>query len=283
MAQQLLGAPVAAKLCERTTQTVDALKQKGKTVGLAIVRVGEKPDDIYYERSAVKRCENVGINVKLITLDGSISQPDMLAQIKSVNDDDSIHGVLLLRPLPRHLDEDEICKALCTSKDIDGITDGSLAGVFTGKDIGFAPCTARACIEMLDFYDVDTVGKKAVVVGRSLVVGKPVAMMLTARNSTVTICHTRTKDMAAECRSADILIVSAGRAGVVGAEHLKPGQVVIDVGINVDEDGNLCGDVKNDAAAALELCYTPVPRGVGAVTTAVLAMQVADAAQRFYS
>ncbi len=275
MAEQLKGAPVAAALCEKAKEIA---KKLSVTPTLAIVRVGNKEDDLYYQRSAIKRCEGVGQQVKVIELSEDVTEKQLIGEIEALNIDTAIHGVLLLRPLPKHIDENKVCNTLCPEKDIDGITDGSLAGVFTGNGVGYPPCTAAACIEILDYYNIPTTGKKATVVGRSLVVGKPVAMMLTGRNATVTICHTKTADMSAECKAADILIVSAGRASVIKEEHLCDNQTVVDVGINVDESGKLCGDVCSAAAESKNLSYTPVPGGVGAVTTAVLAYNLAKAA-----
>ncbi len=276
MAQQLKGAPVVEALCEKAKAIAENISD---VPTLAIVRVGNKEDDIYYQRSAVKRCEGIGQKVQVTELAEDVSEQQLIEEIKRLNNDDTVHGVLMLRPLPKHIDENKVCNTLCSDKDIDGITDASLAGVFTGNGVGYPPCTARACIETLDYYNVELTGKKATVVGRSLVVGKPVAMMLTGRNATVTICHTKTADMPSECRAADILIVSAGRAAVIGESHLRDGQTVVDVGINVDDEGKLCGDIKKEAAEAKELDYTPVPGGLGAVTTAVLSYQLALAAQ----
>ncbi len=276
MTEQLKGAPVAAALCEKAKEIAE---QISVIPTLAIVRVGNKEDDLYYQRSAVKRCEGIGQQVRVVELSDDITEQQLIDEVKLLNNDNSIHGVLLLRPLPKHIDENKVCNTLCPEKDIDGITDGSLAGVFTGNGVGYPPCTAAACIEMLDYYNITTTGKKATVVGRSLVVGKPVAMMLIGRNATVTTCHTKTADMAAECKAADILIVSAGRAAVIKEEHLSDNQTVVDVGINVDENGKLCGDVCAQAAESKQLSYTPVPGGVGAVTTAVLAVHLAKAAK----
>ncbi len=273
----LKGAPVSAALCEKAKSLVEGLNI---VPTLAIVRVGDREDDIYYQRSAIKRCEGIGQAVRSVELAQEVSHQELLKVIHELNEDTGIHGVLLLRPLPKHIDEDEICNALKPEKDIDGITSASLAGVFTSNGVGYAPCTARACIELLDFYGVDIVGKRATVVGRSLVVGKPVSVMLIARNATVTVCHTKTLDMQSECQRAQILIVSAGRAGVIKSDCLCDGQVVIDVGINVDEGGNLCGDVDRASLESSSVSYTPVPGGVGAVTTAVLALQLAQAAKK---
>ena len=281
MATLFKGAEVNAALNERIKNDVEALKARGIEPKLGIVRVGERPDDLSYERGAVKRAESLGVAVEKFLLPADVEQDKLLDTIRAINADDKIHGVLLFRPLPRHLDENLICNTLAPEKDIDGITDLSNAGIFTGKELGYAPCTPSACMEILEHYGVDCKGKKAVVIGRSLVVGKPAAMMLIKRNATVTVCHTRTVDMPAVCREADILIVAAGRAGVVGADYVRPGQVVIDVGINWSEEKQkLCGDVDFDAVEPIVAAITPVPGGVGTVTTSVLVSHVVEAAKK---
>jgi len=280
MAKLLEGKQVTAALKEKQQAAVAALATKGVTPTLGIIRVGEREDDIAYERGASKRCESVGVAVKYFHLPAHIPQEKLLSLIEQVNQDPSIHGVLLFRPLPKHIDDEVVRNALAPEKDIDGITDGSLAGVFTGSKKGFAPCTAQACLEILDHYGYNLKGKRVTVIGRSLVVGRPVAMMLMERNATVTICHTRTQDMPAVCRNAEILIVAAGKAKVVGKEFFAPGQVVIDVGINFDENGKMCGDVDFAAAESMVEAITPVPGGVGTVTTSVLVGNVIAAAQR---
>ncbi|MBM6721979.1 bifunctional 5,10-methylenetetrahydrofolate dehydrogenase/5,10-methenyltetrahydrofolate cyclohydrolase [Pseudoflavonifractor phocaeensis] len=280
MAQLWKGAPVAAALTEELSQRAQALVAKGITPTLAIVRVGERPEDLSYERGALKRCEKVGIAVRQYLLTAASSQTDLMEVIEEINRDDSIHGCLLFRPLPKHMDEAAICAALSPAKDVDGITAGSLAAVFSGSGAGYPPCTAQACLEILDHYGYELKGKRAVVVGRSLVIGKPVSMLLLGRHATVTICHTRTADLPAECRRADVLVAAAGKAGAVSAQCLAPGQVVLDVGINVDENGNLVGDVDFAAAENTVEAITPVPGGVGAVTTSVLARHVIEAAEK---
>lgn len=281
MATLFKGAEVNADLNARIMKDVEALKAKGVVPTLAIVRVGERPDDLSYERGATKRADTLGVAVEKFVLPQDVEQEKLLEVIRDINANNKIHGVLLFRPLPKHLDEALICNTLAPEKDIDGITDLSNAGVFAGKALGFAPCTPSACMEILDHYGIDCTGKKAVVVGRSLVVGKPAAMMLIKKNATVTVCHTRTKDMPAVCREADILIVAAGRAGVVGEEYVRPGQIVIDVGINWNEEKQkLCGDVDFDAVEPIVEAITPVPGGVGTVTTSVLVGHVVEAAKR---
>lgn len=280
MAKQLLGKEVNASLNERIKAQVAELQAKGVNPTLGIIRVGENPSDISYEKGATKRCETLGVACEKILLPEDVSQEELLAVIDKVNKDDRIHGVLLFRPLPKHLNQAVIENALDPAKDVDCMTDGSMSGVFTGKKVGFPPCTPQACMEILDHYGIDCTGKKAVVIGRSLVVGKPAAMMLIKKNATVTVCHTRTVDMPSVTREADIIIVAAGRAGVVGADYVKPSQIVIDVGINMNDEGKLCGDVDYAAVEPIVEAITPVPGGVGSVTTSVLVGHVVEAAAR---
>ena len=279
MAEILRGAPVVEALNAAMTQEVESLKRRKVIPTLAIVRVGERQNDIGYERNAVKRCEKTGVQVKQVLLPGDCSENALIAVLGELNADEKVHGVLMFRPLPKYMNDDKVRNALAPEKDVDGITDLSLAGVFAGA-AGFPPCTAQACIEILDHYGIDPKGEKAVVVGRSLVVGKPVAMMLLARHATVTVCHTHTVDMPAVCQSGKILIVSAGRAKIVDKSYLAPGQVVIDVGINVLEDGSMCGDVDFVEAQDIVHAITPVPGGVGTVTTSVLVKHVVQAAKK---
>ena len=279
MAELLKGADVVSALGSKMNSKIELLQDKGITPTLAIVRVGERADDISYERTASKRCDSVGVKVRNIVLPEDVTHGALMQNIINLNEDKSVHGVLLFRPLPKHLSDEAIRAKLKPEKDVDGITDGSLAGVFTGSGNGFAPCTAQACVEILDHYNIDCKGKRAVIIGRSLVVGKPVAMMLMGRHATVTICHTRTVDMPAIARSAEILIVAAGQMESLTKEYFSPGQVVIDVGINWnDEKGKLCGDVLFEDAEPIVAAITPVPGGVGTVTTSVLVSHVVEAA-----
>ena len=282
MAEILKGAPVAKALTEANRERADRLKEAGIEPVLAIIRLGENPSDLSYERGAIKRAEKTGIRVVQHVLLETAGQEELLGEIEKINRDDSIHGVLMFRPLPKHIDEQVVCEALNPDKDMDGITSGSMAGVFMENGMGYPPCTASAVMEIFDHYGIELKGKKVTVFGRSLVIGKPVAMMTMGRHATITVCHSRTsqEDFAKAGREADIVIAALGRARMIGPEKLGRDQVIIDVGINVDEEGSLCGDVDFDKAEPLAKAITPVPAGVGSVTTAVLMKHVIQAAER---
>ncbi|MBR5381566.1 MAG: bifunctional 5,10-methylenetetrahydrofolate dehydrogenase/5,10-methenyltetrahydrofolate cyclohydrolase [Oscillospiraceae bacterium] len=281
MAEKLRGAPVAAALNEKTAAAVARLKADGIVPGLAVLRVGERPDDIAYEQAAEKRCAALGIAVIKTALPQDVTQAELTETIRRLNGDPAVHGILLLRPLPKGLDERAACAAIRPEKDADGVTGASLAGVFTGSRDGFPPCTAQSCMEILRYYGIPLAGKHAVVLGRSLVIGRPVAALLLAADATVTICHSRTEDAAALCRAADIVVAATGRPESVGEGYLSGGQVVLDVGMSWNEEKQkLSGDVDPDAAEKLAAAYTPAPGGVGTVTAAVLAAHVAEAAER---
>lgn len=281
-AKLLKGKPVADAITQKTKAKVQKLVQQGIHPQLAIVRVGAGESDIAYERSAAKRAEKSEIKIKNIVLPETISQEALIAEIEKLNSDDEVNGILLFRPLPSHIDDGAAGQMILPAKDIDGITNLSLAGVFTGMDTGFPPCTARACMEMLDYYNIPTKGRKAVVVGRSLVVGRPLAMMLMKQNATVTICHTGTapSDMEQICREADILAVASGRPGTIKKQHTNSAQTVIDVGINVDENGSMCGDADFEEVSEAAGAVTPVPGGVGGVTSGILMLHTAEAAEK---
>ena len=282
MAKQLLGKEVTAALNAKLQAQVEELKAKGVVPTLGIVRVGERPDDLSYERGATKRAELIGVEVEKFVLPEDVSKEDLLKVIDEINANDKIHGVLMFRPLPKHLkaDQDEICNRLDPKKDVDGMTDLSNAGVFMSKSMGYAPCTPAACMEILDHYGIDCTGKKAVIIGRSLVVGKPAAMMLMAKNATVTVCHTRTKDVPSVTREADILVSAAGVLRSLTKEYVRPGQIVIDVSINWDEaKGGIAGDAVYEEIEPIVEAITPVPGGVGSVTTSVLIGHVVEAAR----
>ena len=283
MAKRLLGKEVNARLNARIQAECEALKGRGIRPTLAIIRCGERPDDLSYERGATKRAEALGVAVEKFVLPEDVTKQALLDTIDAVNRNDAIHGVLLFRPLPKHLkaEQDEISNRVDPRKDVDGMTDLSNAGVFMGKELGFAPCTPAACMEILDYYGIDCMGKSAVIIGRSLVVGKPAAMMLMGKNATVTVCHTRTPDVAAVAREADIIISAAGKLRSLTKEFVRPGQIVVDVSINWDEEkGGIAGDAVFDEIEPIVEAITPVPGGVGAVTTSVLIGHVVEAAAR---
>jgi len=290
MAKRLLGKEVNEALVASLLERTNALREKGVVPTLGIVRVGANPSDLSYEKGATTKGEQVGVDVKKFELPEDASKEDVLALIDQVNADDSIHGVLMFRPLPKHLknDQNEICNRLDPKKDVDCMTHLSNAGVFEDrKDLGYAPCTPAACMEILDHYGIDCKGKKAVVIGRSLVVGKPAAMMLMSKNATVTICHTKTVDTAAVCREADIIISAAGVLKSLTKDYVRPGQVVIDVSMNWDAEkittrgkGGMSGDAIFDEVEPIVDAITPVPGGVGAVTTSVLMKHVVEAAEK---
>ena len=278
MAVLLTGKEVSNAVKERVAESVKTLAQSGITPTLAILRVGERPDDLSYERSAIKVAATLGIEVRSIVLPADATQEQIEVAIDGINDDVSIHGCLMFRPLPKGIDETALCNRLDARKDMDGIGLSSLAGIFAGTGQGYAPCTAQACIEICDYYNVPIQGKRVVVIGRSLVIGKPVSMLFLQRNATVTICHSRSENLAEITREADVVVCATGRAKAYDARYFSAGQTVIDVGINVDDQGNLCGDVDFDSVEPLVAAITPVPRGVGSVTTALLMEHVVKAA-----
>ena len=280
MALLLKGGEAAAAMNEKTAARVTALTAAGVVPTLAVVRMGAREDDLSYERGVMNRCAKLGIQVKHCLLEADASQDQLLEVIRDINQDSSIHGCLLFRPLPAQINDKAVREALAPEKDVDGITDASLAGVFTGSGVGYAPCTAQACVEILDHYGIPLEGKRVTVVGRSLVVGKPAAMLLDRKNATVTICNSRTRNLPELCRQADVLVVAMGKRGAIGGDCVAPGQVVVDVGIHTDENGKLCGDVRFAEAEPVAAAITPVPGGVGAMTTSVLAAHVVEAAQK---
>ena len=278
MAQILRGAEVVEALNKKLVSEVERLKGQGVQPALAIVRVGERSDDVSYERGASKLAKELGVAVRSIALPLDVTTSLLVETVEALNNDSCIHGVLMFRPLPKSIDEDLVCNTLVPSKDIDGITALSLAGLFADLPTGYAPCTAQACMEILKHYAIEPKGKKAVVVGRSLVAGKPVAMMLLAEHATVTIAHSQTSDLPGLVKGSDIVIACVGRAHILDSNYLSPGQVIVDVGINLAEDGSLVGDVAFEEALDVVEAITPVPGGVGMVTTSVLIKHVVQAA-----
>lgn len=281
MAKLLKGKDVVENLNGKLIDKVKELKENGINPTLAILRVGEREDDLSYERGAKKRCELVGVEVKVVSLPIDVTEEEYLGTLDKLNKDITINGILMFRPLPKHIDESKARNMLSAAKDVDGCTDLSLAGVFTNTELGFSPCTAEAAMEILKFYDIPIEGKKVAVIGRSLVIGRPIAMLLMHENATVTICHTKTVDVPSITKEADIVVVASGQMESVGADYLKENQTVIDVGISWNNEKNkLCGDVRFDEVENLVSAITPVPGGVGGVTTSILVKHVVEAAIR---
>lgn len=270
----LYGADTAKKIKDEISGMLSELKGYIPTLG--IVRIGSNPADISYEKGAVKKMESLSLKTKVFEFDENISSDDFIDEFKKINKDDEIDGILLFRPLPKHIDEKKVIEVLDERKDLDGISYKNIAKVFAGDESGFAPCTAKAVIKILESNNIELEEKNVVVIGRSMVIGKPVAMLAIQKNATVTLCHSKTADLKNVCKNADILIVAIGRAKMINDDYIGEDAVVIDVGINFFE-GKLCGDVdlENVKNAAMA---TPVPKGVGAVTTSVLAQHLVIAA-----
>ena len=283
MAELLKGIDVVNALKDKLIEKNNELITKGITPCLNIVRVGERPDDLSYERGALKRFSGLGLKTIVSVFPEYITQAEFEEGFKKINEDDSVHGILLFRPLPKTLDEEPIKRMIDPDKDIDCMCAESMAKVFMGDPSGYPPCTPAAVLELIKHYDIQLSGSKVALIGRSLVVGKPLAMLLVKENATVTICHTKTADLEGECQKADIVIAAAGAAKMISKGHIRQGAVVIDVGINVDEEGNLCGDVDFQAAEQMASRITPVPGGVGTVTTSVLAKHTLMAAEKAFT
>ena len=281
MAEILRGAPVIQAMKERLIPEVGKLKEKGITPTLAILRVGERQEDLAYERGAVKRLDSAGVSVRKVVLPADVSPGEFDAALQALNEDNTVHGVLVFAPLPAHLGKNRAHTMIAPQKDVDGCTDASLAGVFTGSGVGFPPCTAQAVMEILHHYGIAIEGKKAAVIGRSLIIGRPAAQLLMAENATVVNLHRKTVDSEGIAARADILVAACGELRLVGPAYTNPDQIVIDVGVNwAEEKGGIAGDVDFDAVEPVVKAITPVPGGVGSVTTSVLASHVVEAAKR---
>ena len=280
MPKILRGEPVADAICKEMKERCEKLAEKGVIPTLVILRVGDKPADIAYERGAAKRCRMIGARVFSIVLPEDATKDEVLAQVERINKDDTIHGCLMFRPLKDRDIESAACRMLDPAKDLDCVTAASLGNVFIGRSDRYAPCTAHACMEMLNYYGYDIKGKRVTVIGASIVVGKPLSVLLVNHSGTVTMCHIDTVNTPRHARDAEILISAAGVAKLVGKDYVAPGQVVLDVGINRDENGKLCGDVDFEAVSETVDAITPVPGGVGAVTSAVLMKHLVEAAER---
>ncbi|MDO4182901.1 MAG: bifunctional 5,10-methylenetetrahydrofolate dehydrogenase/5,10-methenyltetrahydrofolate cyclohydrolase [Coriobacteriia bacterium] len=280
MSQTLSSKEFVASFKQSIAARAEACRQGGVAPTLAVVLVGEKPDSVAYQRSAIKRAQALGVDVREYNLPEASTTAEVQAALREINEDAAIHGCLLLRPMPAHIDDAAVCETLAVHKDSDGITTASMGGVFANNGVGFAPCTPSACLHLLDAYGISVEGKKVAVVGRSLVVGRPLALMLLHRNATVTVCHSRTPQLAEVTRQADIVITATGRAKAYGPQFFREGQIVLDVGTNFDENGMLCGDVDFDAVAPVVAAITPVPGGIGGITTCALMDHVVVAAER---
>ena len=280
MTQILHAKPVVEAIKQDIAETVEKLKCDGITPSLGIIRVGERADDVYYEASILRSCEAAGIASHVFALPANISQPDLEAVLHQANTDPSLHGILLFRPLPMYLDEDALRRQIVPHKDIDGMSPINLGKIFEGRSDGFAPCTAAAVMEILRFYGFALTGARVTVIGRSLVVGKPLAMLLLQENATVTLCHSKTVGLAEICRNSAIVVAALGKAHAVGPDHVTEQSVLIDVGINDDGTGKICGDIDQEQVIGKVQAITPVPGGVGTVTTALLMKQVVLACQR---
>lgn len=281
MSIDMRGTDVAKSMKEELLKEVDALRKRGIVPCLSIIRVGGRADDLAYERGARKRMEITGIECRVTELSQDVSQEEFEQTFSKINEDPGVHGILLLRPLPKTLDEEPIRAMIAPGKDVDGMSPVNMAKIFAGDETGFAPCTAEAVMEMLRYYGISPKGKKVTIVGRSMVVGRPLAMRLLKEHATITVCHTQTENLAAECRNAQILVAAAGKAGMVTADMVREGAVVVDVGINADETGSLCGDVDYQAVKHKASYISPVPGGVGSVTSSVLAKHVVRSARAY--
>jgi len=275
MAEILKGKPVADAIKAELAPKVAELKARGISPKLGIIRVGARPDDLFYEGGAKKTCAAVGMDCEIFEYPEAIAQEALEKAVAGVGAKKDVHGILMFFPLPKHLDGRVIREMIPVEKDVDCLTTGGAAKIFTDDPTGLPPCTPTACMEMLHYYKIPIKGKKCTVVGRSLVVGKPVAMLLLREHATVTICHSRTENLPAVCKDSEILIAAVGRAKMVKGDFVKPGQIVIDVGINADPDnpGQYCGDVDFAGVEPIVARISPVPAGVGSVTTSVLCKQ----------
>lgn len=280
MAIILKGKEVADALNQDSAAAILAHREKNINPTLALIRIGNNPDDLAYETSIIKKAQSIGIQILGCELAQEVDQKELESHIAGFNQDSSVHGILLFRPLPAHMDEQAVLNMIDPQKDVDGVSDISMGKVFAGNKNVFGPCTAESVMAILKYYEIPVQGKKAVVLGRSLVIGKPVALMLMGENATVTICHSKTKDLSNECKRGDILIAAVGKARMVDESFIHENQVVIDVGINVDETGTVSGDVDYHKVEPKVAAITPVPGGVGTVTTAILMQHVIRSAQR---
>ena len=282
MATLLKGGPVAQAICEEIEKNQARLAQAGVVPTLAIVRVGEHPSDLAYERGATKRAEKVGVQVKKFLLPADVPQETLVQTLEEINGDGSIHGCLMFRPLPPHLDSVAVCQTLDPEKDVDAMTSSAMGVLLSPSAVGYAPCTAQASLEILKYYQIPLQGKRITVIGKSMTVGLPTALLMMNEEATVSVCHilSQPEDTRKLCQQADIVISAAGCAGLIKADYVRPGQVVVDVGVNVGKDGVMRGDAAFEEVEPIVKAITPVPGGVGAITSTVLMAHVVEAAMR---
>ena len=278
-AQIIDGNALSAQLRQEVTQRTNALKARGLTPGLAVVLVGDNQASEVYVRNKVKACADSGLHSVLDRYDASMTEAQLLARIDQLNHDDSIHGILVQLPLPAHIDANKVIESISPAKDVDGFHIASAGALMVGQP-GFWPCTPYGCMKMLESIGFDLRGKHAVVIGRSNIVGKPMAMMLLQKNATVTICHSGTKDLKAMTLQADVIVAAVGKRNVLTADMVKPGAVVIDVGMNRAPEGKLCGDVDYAGVREVAGFITPVPGGVGPMTITMLLVNTLESAER---
>ena len=278
-AQTIDGNALSRQLRADVQKRTAALRARGTTPGLAVVLVGDNPASQVYVRNKVKACEDAGLHSVLEKYDAALSEADLLARVEALNNDPAIHGILVQLPLPAHIDAQKVIEAISPAKDVDGFHIASAGALMTGMP-GFWPCTPYGCMKMLESIGFDLRGKHAVVIGRSNIVGKPMALMLLAKNATVTVCHSATPDLKAHTLLADVVVAAVGKRNVLTADMVKPGAVVLDVGMNRDADGKLCGDVDFDGVKKVASHLTPVPGGVGPMTITMLLVNTLEAAER---
>ncbi|MCR5328920.1 MAG: bifunctional 5,10-methylenetetrahydrofolate dehydrogenase/5,10-methenyltetrahydrofolate cyclohydrolase [Saccharofermentans sp.] len=278
--RRLGGKEVADGILADLKIKVEELKGRGVNPKLAILRVGEREDDLAYERGVMKRFESCDVDVEVTVLDVNVSQEELDKTFDGINSDPDVHGILVFRPLPKGLSDEHMRRTIDPGKDVDFMDIRNMENVLAGVPDAAAPCTAEAVMALIKHYQIETKGKKVTVVGRSLVIGKPVALLLTTANATVTVCHTKTVNIEEECRKADIIVACCGVAKMITSSYVREGQIVIDVGMNVDDEGKLCGDVDYDSVSEIAEAITPVPGGVGSITTAILLKHVVNNAER---
>ena len=278
--RRLGGKEVADEIMADLKTRVEVLKSKSIEPKLAILRVGQREDDLAYERGVLKRFAAIDVTVEVTELDAGVSQEELDRTFDSINNDPAVHGILVFRPLPKGLSDEHMRRTIDPYKDVDFMDIRNMEDCLAGVPDCSAPCTAEAVMALIKHYQIETKGKKVTVVGRSLVIGKPVALLLTTANATVTVCHTKTVNTEEECKRADIIVACCGVAKIINENYVREGQIVIDVGMNVDEEGKLCGDVDYDKVSEIAEAVTPVPGGVGSITTAILLKHVVVNAER---